>query len=157
MLLNTWLWSVKGDKHFEKFSNMMGRGIGPFLIKRFNLFGKMVVKKAVADKTNFTKAIHKHYYKHLATPKQRKGSYVFPREITGSSDWLDTLWNKVSTITSIPTVIVWGMKDIAFKEKELERWMRTFRWPNVIKLDHVGHYPQEEAPQVIITELKKEK
>jgi haloalkane dehalogenase len=153
ILLNTWLWSVKGDPHFEKFSGMMGGRVGRFFIKYFNLFGKMVVKKAVANKSNFSMKIHKHYYKHMETPKQRKGSYVFPKQIIGSSEWLNELWSKREVLKNIPTTIIWGMKDIAFKEKELLKWISNLNEPKVIKLENVGHYPQEESPQVLIEEL----
>lgn len=155
VLLNTWLWSVKGDPHFERFSNMMGHGLGKFMIKYFNIFGKMVVKKAMGDKSKLTKSIHKHYYKHLANPSQRKGSYVFPGSIIGSSEWLAKLWSQKEKITGIPTTIIWGMKDIAFKEKELERWVNTMTKSTVVKLEKAGHYPQEEDPEVLIRELKK--
>jgi len=43
-------------------------------------------------------------------------------------------------------LIVWGMKDIAFREKELTRWERTFPEARSIHLSSVGHYVQEEAP-----------
>lgn len=154
VILNTWLWSVEKESHFRKFSNMMGKGIGKFLIKYFNIFGKMVVKKAVGDKTKLTKEIHRHYYVHLEKPSQRKGCYVFPREIIGSSKWLDGLWQQRARLNSIPVSIVWGMKDIAFREKELLIWMNYFPKAKVTKLEHVGHYPQEEAPDVVIAALK---
>lgn len=154
VILNTWLWSVKGDKHFEKFSNLMGGGFGKFMIKNFNMFGKVVVKKAVGDKSKLTKYIHKHYYDHLESRKDRKGCYVFPREIIQSSDWLDGLWTQRDRINTIPTTIIWGMKDIAFREKELNTWIENWPDAKVIRLDSVGHYPQEEAPDVVIKELK---
>lgn len=155
VLLNTWLWSVKGDPHFEKFSNMMGKGVGKFMIKHFNLFGKKVVKMAVADKHKLTRHIHKHYYKHLDKPSHRKGSYVFPGQIIGSSEWLEKLWQQKDKISSIPTTIIWGEKDIAFKQKELDKWLATMKNNTLIKLSNVGHYPQEESPETLIAELKK--
>ncbi len=154
-ILNTWMWSVKGNSHFEKFSSMMGHGLGKWLIKHYNIFGKVVVKKAMGDKSKLTKHIHRHYYKHLSTPAERKGSYVFPREIIGSSDWLDKLWQQKNKIENIPSTIIWGMKDIAFKEPELKQWVQTMKQASVIKLDKAGHYPQEEDPAVIIQVLRK--
>ncbi len=156
IILNTWMWSVENDPYYQKFSKMMGGSFGRFMIKHFNIFGKMVVKKAVGDRKKLTKDTHRHYYKHLETPKDRKGCYVFPKEIIGSSKWLDSLWQQKGKITSIPTTIIWGMKDIAFREKELHYWIE--HWPNskVIRLEEVGHFPQEEAPERIINELKTE-
>jgi len=36
------------------------------------------------------------------------------------------------------------MKDIAFREKELETWKSVFNNHHVIKFEKVGHYVQEE-------------
>ena len=154
VILNTWLWSVKNDWYYQAFSGAMGGLIGRFFVRYFNIFGKMVVKQAVGDKTRLSKHIHEHYYKHLEKPSDRKGSYVFPRQIIGSSAWLDALWQQKDKINSIPTTFIWGMKDIAFREKELNYWVSHWHNPKVIKLENAGHYPQEEDPQVLISELK---
>jgi haloalkane dehalogenase len=153
VILNTWLWSVEDDPYFQRFSNMMGGTIGKWMIKNFNIFGKLVVKKAMGDSKKLTKEIHRHYYKHLETRKDRKGCYTFPRQITRSAKWLDTLWQQREKINSIPTTFVWGMKDIAFREKELNYWIANWNNPKVIRLDETGHYPQEEAPDVLINAL----
>ena len=155
IILNTFMWPVKGDPHFEKFSGFMGKGIGKWMIKNFNFFGKAVVKKAVGDKSKLDKITHKHYYAHMTTPKERKGSWVFPGQIIGSSTWLDSLWQQRSQIAHIPTSIIWGMKDIAFRPKELEKFLSIWPDAEVTKLPEVGHFPQEESPITIIKELNK--
>jgi pimeloyl-ACP methyl ester carboxylesterase len=48
------------------------------------------------------------------------------------------------------------MKDIAFREQELNYWIENWNNPKVIKLKEIGHFPQEEAPKKIISELKLE-
>lgn len=154
VILNTWLWSVGNDPHYQKFSNMMGGFLGRFMIKNFNFFGRAVVKKAMGNTKNLTKHIHKHYYKHLEKPKDRKGCYVFPKQIIASSSWLDSLWQQRTKINSLPTTIIWGMKDIAFREPELNYWISNWNNPKVIKLQECGHFPQEEEPKMVIEELK---
>jgi len=155
VILNTWLWSVEDDPHFKKFSGFMGGFLGRFLIRQFNFFGKQVVKNAVGDKKKLTKHIHKHYYLHLEKPGDRKGSYVFPKQIIGSSLWLDSLWKQREKINNIPTTFIWGMKDIAFREQDLNYWLKHWNNSKTIKLAEVGHFPQEEAPEEVIIELSK--
>ncbi|MGA3013848.1 MAG: alpha/beta fold hydrolase [Bacteroidales bacterium] len=154
IILNTWLWSVENDPYYQKFSGMMGGTIGKWMIKNFNIFGKIVVKQAYGDKKKLSKEVHRHYYKHLETRKDRKGCYTFPKEIIGSSRWLDSLWQQHSKINSIPTTFIWGMKDIAFRERELNYWVENWVGAKVIKLEGTGHFPQEESPEVLIKELK---
>lgn len=157
IILNTWMWSVKGDPHFERFSGFMGGPIGRFLTRHFNFFGRAVVKQAVGDAKKLTKNVHRHYYAHMATRAQRKGSYVFPKQIIGSSDWLAGLWQQREKINHLPTTFIWGMKDIAFREKELRYFVDHWQYsPRVIQLPEVGHFPQEEAPLILIEELQKE-
>ena len=69
---------------------------------------------------------------------------------------MNGLWQEKEKINSIPTTIIWGMKDIAFREQELNYWIENWNNPKVIKLKEIGHFPQEEAPEKIISELKLE-
>jgi haloalkane dehalogenase len=155
VILNSYLWSVENDPYYQKFSGMMGGRIGRFMIKNFNIFGRFFLTKVVGDKKSLPKNIHKHYYKHLETRKDRKGCYTFPREVTKSGKWLDSLWQQREKINSIPTTFVWGMKDIAFRESELNYWLEHWKNdPKVIRLDKVGHYPQEETAEVVIEALR---
>ena len=154
VVLNTWLWSVKQDWYYQMFSNMMGGPLGRFLIRRFNFFGRVVVWMAVGDKSKLPRAIHEHYYRHLERPQDRKGCYTFPKQIIGSSVWLDSLWQQRERINRKPATFVWGMKDIAFREKELDYWVSNWHDPKVVRLENAGHYPQEEAPEALIAELQ---
>jgi haloalkane dehalogenase len=67
-----------------------------------------------------------------------------PREIIGSTDWLRALWQKREAIADKRVLILWGMKDIAFREKELRTWEGLFPNAQVHRLDGVGHFVQEE-------------
>ena len=154
VIMNTWMWSVENDPYYQKFSSMMGGSFGRFMIKNFNIFGKIVVKHAVGDKKKLKKNVHKHYCQHLKSREDRKGCYVFPKQIIGSSDWLASLWKKRDRIKDIPTTLIWGMKDIAFREQELDFWVDHWTDPKVIRLPEIGHFPQEESPMVVTEELK---
>jgi len=114
-----------------------------------------MVKKIVGNPLNLPKHIHKHLYKPLVTWNDRKGCWVFPKEVIASSEWLDSLWQQRDRIKDLPTTIIWGMKDIAFREKELHVWENLMTNKKVIGLDNVGHYPQEEATDIFVGELKK--
>jgi len=149
VITNTWMWSAKDDPYYRKFSGFVGGPIGRFLIKNFNFFGKVIIKKCIVDKKNF----HPTIYKHLESKNDRKGCWIFPKQIIASSDWLDSLWQKRKNLEGIPKTLIWGMKDIAFREKEFEIWKNELDNLKVLKLDKVGHYPHEEATEVFIKEL----
>jgi haloalkane dehalogenase len=144
VIFNTWAWSVKGNKYYEQFSGFMGGPVGRFLIRQFNLFGKSVVSMATGNKKNFPVRIHKMYYRHLATPADRKGSYTFPKEIIGSSVWLADIWAKRHPLQHKPALLLWGMKDIAFRKDILQVWEDFFDNKQVVTFPDAGHFPQEE-------------
>jgi len=144
VIMNTWMWSAKGDPHFEKFSGFMGSAVGRFLIKRFNFFVRVVMKQAYGDKSKLTKRIHSHYLNALKAPNDRKGCWTFPKQIIGSSEWLESLWEQRSKIADKPALILWGKKDIAFREKELNTWKECLNNAEAKEYEDVGHYVQEE-------------
>ena len=146
ILMNTWAWPVNRDLHYIGFSSFMGGFIGRFLIRRYNFFARSVMKQVFGDKSKLPPEIHDHYLKPLDSPETRTGSHVFPKQIIGSTSWLNTIWSRISVLCDIPALFVWGMKDIAFREKELRRWEQTFSNSRSVRLRTVGHYVQEEAP-----------
>lgn len=154
LILNTWMWSAENDPYYRKFSGFMGGPIGRFLIRNFNFFGKVIIKQVVGNK-KLSKHVHEHLYNHLETKKDRKGCWTFPKQIIASSEWLDSLWQQRDKIKDIPTTILWGMKDIAFREQELKVWEDLMTNKKVLRLEEVGHYPQEEATEIFIKELKE--
>jgi len=144
IIMNTWMWSVKGDPHFERFSGFMGGFLGRFLIKRLNFFARVVLKQAYGDKSKLTKNIHSHYINAIKLPNDRKGCWTFPKRIIDSSQWLATLWSQREKIVNKPSLILWGKKDIAFRTKELKRWKETFADAKIHEFDGFGHFVQEE-------------
>ncbi|MES0489746.1 MAG: alpha/beta fold hydrolase [Leptospirales bacterium] len=155
VIMNTFLWSVRGDKHYEFFSSFVGGSFVRFLILRFNFFANVIMKAAYGNKKLLTKEIHRHYKFPLANSVDRMASGVFPREIIGSSDWLAALWEKRENIKDKPALILWGMKDIAFREKELDTWQSLFTNSKTTQFPDAGHYLQEESYEAILIEMGK--
>ncbi|WP_129675572.1 alpha/beta fold hydrolase [Candidatus Chloroploca sp. Khr17] len=146
VIINTWAWPVNRDPYYIAFSGIMGGPIGRVLIMRYNFFAWSVLRQSFGDKRKLSREAHRHYLQHLATPAERIGCHVFPGQIVGSSAWLGEIWERMDTVEALPKLIVWGMKDIAFRPKELRRWQARFPSARTVELATVGHYVQEEAP-----------
>ncbi len=146
IVLNTWAWPVNDDFHFTSFSAFMGGPIGRLLIRRFNFFANSFVRMAFGDKSLLSAVAHGHYRHAFPTPASRKGCYVFPRQIVASTPWLEKLWGRIAVLRDKPTLFVWGMKDVAFREKELKRWQQALPNSLTLRLNTVGHFVPEEAP-----------
>lgn len=147
VVMNTWAWPVDRDPHYVKFSAFMGGAIGRFLIRHFNFFAGTFMRAAFGDKRKLSKAVHRHYLRALATAEDRKGCYVFPKQIIASTQWLEQLWSRMDTLKDKPALFVWGMKDVAFRRKELQHWQEALPNSHTVSLPTVGHFVQEEAPE----------
>lgn len=144
ILTNTWLWPVNREWYYLVISLFMGGLVGRWLIRKFNFFANSVVKISFGEKHRLTPEIHRHYLYPLGKERDRKGCWVFPQEIVGSTPWLKTLWSKREVLKNKRVLIVWGMKDIAFREKELTKWMQVFPNANTIRFPDAGHFVAEE-------------
>lgn len=149
VIINTWAWPVNQDPYYVAFSGFVGGPVGRTLIRRRNFFATSIMRQAFGDKAKLRPEAHAHYLQPLADPADRKGCYVFPRQIVAATPWLEQLWAQVPVLREKPVLIVWGMKDIAFREKELKQWEATFPHAEVVRLETVGHYVQEEAPDAL--------
>jgi haloalkane dehalogenase len=154
VIANTWLWSVRNDWYYQGFSKFTGGLIGRFLIRKRNFFARDIVRAAFGDKSKLTEEIHRHYLSPLAVPEERKGCWTFPRQIIAASGWLDTLWERVDVLKTKSILFAWGMKDIAFREKELKRWISMFPEAKVVRFPNTGHFVTEENPAELSEEIR---
>lgn len=141
---NSWFFDVRDQTVLRRFSAIIGSGIGRALCARFNLFPRVLMKASFGEPSRFSKRIHAHYLSPFPTASSRKGTWVFPRAITGESAWLDDIWKRRGTLTPMPVLLVWGMKDAAFAPL-LPAWQSAFSNNKTVMLDDVGHNVAEEA------------
>lgn len=153
VITNTWLWSTNDDWYYRVFSGFVGGPIGQWLIHRYNFFARTILKATFGDKSKLTPEIHRHFILPLSRPEERKGCWVFPRQITAASDWLADLWAERGRLKGKVKLIAWGMKDIAFREKELNQWARHFPTARVVRYSDAGHFLAEEKSVELMEEL----
>jgi haloalkane dehalogenase len=146
LITNTWMWPANRDPYFIAFSAFMGGPVGRLLIKRRNFFAGTLFTRLYADRSRLTPEIHRHYLEPLSEPAERKGCWTFPKQIVGSTEWLSELWENRSALGENNILLAWGMKDIAFREKELNRWSQSFPNARVIRYEDAGHFVAEEKP-----------
>lgn len=146
VLGNTWAWPVTGDRHFERFSALMGGRLGAWLTRRVNLFVNVMIP-AGHRRRRPTAAEMRHYRRALATPHRRQASAVLPHEIVGSAAFLAEIERALPTLRPLPALLVWADKDIAFRRAELERWQRELPGATTVELAGVGHFLQSDAPE----------
>ena len=154
VISNTWCWPVSRDPHYIGFSLMMRSPLGQLLIKRFNAFVNRVMPMAMGNKAALTPEVMDHYRNSLPTPEARAACAAFPGHIIGATEWIRSNWEARETFTAKPALIFWGLKDIAFRRKELERWKGELADFELHEFEDCGHFLAEEAPERILPALR---
>jgi len=151
VIMDTFMWPFEGWGP-RVFSGLLGGPLGRLLIRRYNFFADVFMKLAVNER--LPPDVHRHYTAPLATPQDRKGSWVFPREVTGSRDWLDTLWNRRDAIADLPALLCWGMNDPVLGTAERRRFQALFPDARTVTFENAGHYVPEERGREIVPEIE---
>ena len=110
--------------------------------------------RAVGDRSVLTPEIMAHYRGAQPSPAARAASAALPGYIVGASDWLRSIWEGRAAFADKPALILWGLKDIAFRRKELERWKLALRDVEVREFADCGHFLAEEAPGRVVEVLR---
>jgi haloalkane dehalogenase len=140
---NTWAWP-KSDRGTQVFSRFMGGRVGGYLILHRNVFVERIIPGGVKRKKLSTEVMNA-YRGPFAAVESRKPVHVFPREILASRPFLAEVERGLPALSDRPALIVWGDKDVAFREPELRRWEQVFPNHQTVRLEGAAHYIQEEA------------
>lgn len=143
---NTWYWPL--DRfHMRAFGYVMSSAPMQHLILENNFFVEKVMPSAV--KHPLAPEVLEHYRHPFPTPRSRMGVAEFPKQLNASHGWLADLEDDVVThLGNVPLLLTWGVKDLAFTTKLMERFREDFVDVRVTKLD-AKHYIQEDAPAEI--------
>lgn len=156
VLINTWMWSFAGDREMERKARVIDGPLGRFLYRWANFSLRVLIPHVCGDRRKLTRAIHRQYLDRFPDPWSR-GAVLWPlaHAIVGSSAFYDSLWRERARLRHRPALIIWGMRDRAFPPRYLARWKEVLPDARVIEFADVGHWPHEEAPEVVIDHLRK--
>ena len=153
VISNTWCWPVGGDLHFRSFSFFMSSALGQHLIRHRNFFVDRLMPMAVGDRDVLTTEVMEHYRKAQPDPEARRASAAFPEHLVGASEWLDSIWRDHARFADKPFLILWGLKDLAFRRTELDRWASAMWDYECHEFKECGHFLAEEAPEAVASTL----
>ena len=146
ILFNTWMRSLKDDKHYSGPAKIVRSWLGKFLYLNMNAPVNTIMPAAYGDKQKLTAEVHRHY--RAALPKgQRSAAYEFALELSNANEWWQSLWDRIQTINSDKFLFFWGMKDKFIPPYELENWKSKLPHSRYIIFEDAGHFVQEEKPE----------
>ena len=97
-----------------------------------------------------TPQVMEHYRNAQPTLDTRSACAALPGAIVEATDWLGSIWDDRKAFTDLPALVLWGMKDIAFRRKELARWQSELTNSEVHEFEDCGHFLAEEDPDRIL-------
>lgn len=149
VVANSFAWPVNGDRHFELFSRFMGGPVGRLLTLHANAFVNLLVP-AGTRRTRPPRAVMRAYRGPFAVKSDRLAANVMAREIVESRDFLAEVQRGLDRLGHLPALILWGDRDIAFRDQERERFEEIFPRHRTVVLEGAGHLVQEDcAPEMV--------
>ncbi len=143
---NTWAWEHHSWR-FKIFSTLVGGIIGRISAYLFNgvihLFLQTGLHQPIA------KSDYDMYLMPFRERKKRKPTHVFPRQLIQAGEFLRIVESGLASLRDKPALLVWGMKDFAFKKEEKLRFEATFPNHTSVILPEASHFVQEDSPEEI--------
>lgn len=150
VLLNTWMWPFDDDKEMTTRARLAAGAFGRWMYRHLNASLRVLMPSAYGRRSLLTKSIHRQYLEPFRNPDDRVlVLWPLARALLGSSAYYRELYSRIELLRPIPTSIIWGLKDTAFRPHQLERWRSELPEANVLALDNAGHWPHEEAPSEV--------
>lgn len=154
VLSNTWCWPP--DVRMRAFSWLMGGPPGRWLNRRFNLFARRLVPMGIHRPERRSADVLAAYRNPFPTPDSRQGTWIFPREIRGSTRWLEDMERRLDSLRGRPVELVWGRRDPAFgRSRYPERWRRLLPEAALEWVDDASHYLPEDRPDRLSAAVRR--
>jgi len=155
VVTNSWMWSFAGDRDMESKAKVAGGAVGRSLYRWANVSLKVVMPSAYGDRAKLTPEIHRQYLDRFPD-RWSRGAVLWPlaHALLASSAFYDSLWFERARLSGTPAMIVWGMRDSAFKPHQLAKWREALPHAQVVELPNAGHWPHEEEPEAFESALR---
>ncbi|MDQ3915047.1 MAG: alpha/beta fold hydrolase [Actinomycetota bacterium] len=150
---NTWFWPVD-TLMFKIFPRVMSTRYMQRQILEKNFFVERLMPRSMVQRLSPVEM--DQYRRAQPTPEARVGVAEFPRQILKAEPLLRRLEQDVPRLLGDkPVVFVWGMKDPAFRPRQvLPKARAAFSDHEVVELHDASHYIQEDAPQEIAQAIR---
>jgi len=148
VLGNTWFWPA--DTLTTKiFSVVMGSPPMQYAILHRNFFVERLIPAGTQHRPSAT--VMEHYRAVQPSPEARKGVAEMPKQILAARPLLARLAEEVpAKLGTKPALLVWGMKDFAFRPgPTIPRMRAAFPDHVLVELPDAKHFIQEDAPESI--------
>ena len=154
VVINSFAWSLADDERVEDIDGLLHSRLGEWLYLDRNVSPEFLLPSAFGDDFELTPEVKRHYTHPFADPESRVGLLEIGRSLRGQSDWYAALWARRAELEPRVVLLVFGRDDTFFGREAFDHWREAFPFANAHGLRGVGHFPQEEDPEVLIRLLQ---
>jgi haloalkane dehalogenase len=155
ILLNTWMWPFDDDADMMRKAKVAGGLMGKWLYKYANASLRIIAPSAYADRAKLTPRIHRQYLEVFGDRDARvRVLHTLAKSLIQSRNFYADLLARAPQLRQLPSLIVWGMKDTAFRPYQLARWEQLLPEARVCRIETAGHWPHEEAPEQVVAAIE---
>ena len=133
--------------------------LGEQLVQGLGLFHRALLPAGIAREERRDPRVLRAYRDVQGSWPERAGTLAFPRLIPDHPDHpsMAVLERTGAYLEGFrgPVLIIWGMKDPAFRPAMLAEWRGRFPDAPVLELPDAGHFVQEDAPERIVPRIKR--
>ena len=156
ILMNTWAWPLDDDEKMARGARFIAGRAGRWLYKYANASLRLIMPSAYGDRRKLTKTIHRQY---LDVFRDRAARvlvlHALLKALLASRAHYEWLLHRAGQLRRRPVLIVWGMKDSAFRPYQLDRWRSLLPEAEVVRIEGAGHWPHEEEPARVIDAIER--
>ncbi len=148
---NTWAWPLRGERRMEVFSRIMGGPVGRVMARAFNGVWRFFMMRGFRRKP--ARNVMAMYAAPFRTGDRIQTS-IFPRELIKAVDLEQQAERGLESLRERPALLLWGIKDFAFKDTERSRFEDAFANHRTVLLD-ASHFWQEDQPDTAVHEIRE--
>ena len=143
--------SLRTDKKQQEASSYIFEFLKPNAEKKLYEDDYRRLKKAVFEdmfiKTNFTEFDKEKYIEAWSQPGAILGGVNYYRANTSFDEW--------TGIIEVPTLVIWGMKDVALLPQQLEGLSDYIKNLKIVRSENSSHWITHDDPVLIVSSIKE--
>jgi len=149
---NTFAWPLDGEFRVRVFSALMGGPVGRTLNRRFMFVPRFFFARGLAQR--HSRQVLDLYLAPWRDRARRAPAAIGPRQLIAASAYLKEVEASLPKLADRPALIVWGVKDFAFREPARERFEQVFPNHRTVVYDDASHFLQEDVGDRIAEAFK---
>jgi haloalkane dehalogenase len=134
--------------------------LGQLAVQGANLFSRAALRMTLARQGRLAPAVAAGYLAPYDSWANRRAVYGFVRDIPrghAHPTWhtLEDIERRLPSFADKPGALIWGMRDWCFRPDCLDRFAQAWPRAEVHRLDDVGHWVVEDAPEESLAVVEK--